>query len=183
MALYNCNGLVAPRLSLYNFWFQFTRLFVCSAWVPCSSIAHHAPGKKAAVLICKVVVRPGRDKWRCSSNTVFPHALYKHWKAQKRRVKAGGNDDKKSSYTRLSITISIFSPAHVNKASPPNIVVESPNGLGCRRSGFEQPSGAQMSPLGGNWESLLFLSFFCVVTSLTSLHRSVVINLGAVCLF
>jgi len=34
MALYNCNGLVAPRLSLYNFCFYFTRFvfvfLVCS---------------------------------------------------------------------------------------------------------------------------------------------------------
>jgi len=25
LALYNYNGLVAPRLSLYNFWFHFNR--------------------------------------------------------------------------------------------------------------------------------------------------------------
>jgi len=32
LALYNYNGLVAPRLSLYNFWFCFTRFvfLVCS---------------------------------------------------------------------------------------------------------------------------------------------------------
>ena len=28
LALYNNNGLVAPRLCLYNFWFQFTRFLV-----------------------------------------------------------------------------------------------------------------------------------------------------------
>jgi len=32
LALYNYNGLVAPRLSLYNFWIQFTQ-FVFVFWV------------------------------------------------------------------------------------------------------------------------------------------------------
>ena len=32
----------------------------CSGWVPCSSSVHRAPGKKAAVPIYKVLVRPKR---------------------------------------------------------------------------------------------------------------------------
>jgi len=38
LALYNCNGLVAPRLCLYNFWFVFVFL-VCSLQlfhIPCA---------------------------------------------------------------------------------------------------------------------------------------------------
>ena len=43
LALYNYNGLVTPRLSLYNF-----RFILCSGCVRCSSSAHRAPGKKGA---------------------------------------------------------------------------------------------------------------------------------------
>jgi len=56
LALYNYNGLVAPRLSLYNFWFV-----LCSGCVPCSSSAYRAPDKKAAVPIYKVLVRPRHE--------------------------------------------------------------------------------------------------------------------------
>ena len=56
LALYNYNGLVAPRLSLYNFWFVFV-LWMC----PCNSSALRAPGKKGAVPIYKVLVRPSRE--------------------------------------------------------------------------------------------------------------------------
>jgi len=35
LALYNCNGLVASRLSLYNLWLQFTRyVYVFPAALP-----------------------------------------------------------------------------------------------------------------------------------------------------
>ena len=60
LALYNYNGLVAPGLSLYS-GFIFTRFLLCSGCVPCSSSVHRAPGKKATVPICKVLVRPGRE--------------------------------------------------------------------------------------------------------------------------
>jgi len=41
--------------------FQFSCFFCCcSGWVPCSSSVHRASGKKAAVPIYKVLVRPGR---------------------------------------------------------------------------------------------------------------------------
>jgi len=60
LALYNYNGLLAPRLSLYNFWFQFTRFFVF--WVSSLQLfLHRASGKKAAVPIYKVLLRPGRE--------------------------------------------------------------------------------------------------------------------------
>jgi len=56
LRLSNYNDLVAPRLS-------FCTMSVCISlgllWVPCSSSAHRAPGEKAAVPICKVLVRPG----------------------------------------------------------------------------------------------------------------------------
>ena len=67
LALYNYNGLVAPGLSLYS-GFIFTRFLLCSGCVPCSSgcvpcssSVHRAPGKRATVPICKVLVRPGRE--------------------------------------------------------------------------------------------------------------------------
>jgi len=57
LALYNYNSLVAPELSLHNFWFHFTRVF-CVFWVcPCSSSAHRALGKEATVPVYKVLAR------------------------------------------------------------------------------------------------------------------------------
>jgi len=61
LALYNYNGLVAPRLSLYNVWFHFARYSARSGCAPCSSSAHRAPGKKATVPIYMVWVRPGQE--------------------------------------------------------------------------------------------------------------------------
>jgi len=40
-----------------------------SECVPCSSPAHRAPGKKAAVPIYKVLVRPGRE----SNSRTYQH--------------------------------------------------------------------------------------------------------------
>ena len=56
LVLYNYNGLVAPRLTLYD-----VRFVLCSGCVPCSSSAHRGPGKKAAVPIYKVLARPGQE--------------------------------------------------------------------------------------------------------------------------
>ena len=61
LALYNYNGLVAPRLNFYSFRFHFTCLFLLLFWVPCSSSVHRASDKKAAVPTYKVLVRPGRE--------------------------------------------------------------------------------------------------------------------------
>ena len=64
LALYNYNGFVTPRLSLYNF-----RFILCSGCVPCSSSAHRAPGKKGTVPIYKVLVRPGQESNSPPTNT------------------------------------------------------------------------------------------------------------------
>jgi len=58
LALYNCSSLVAPGLSLYNSWFVLS-----SGCVPCRSSAHRGPGKKAAVPLYKVLVKPGQESW------------------------------------------------------------------------------------------------------------------------
>ena len=61
LAFYNYHGLVAPRLSLYNFCFLIYSFCLCSGFVPCSSSAHRVPGDKSTVPIYKVLVRPGRE--------------------------------------------------------------------------------------------------------------------------
>jgi len=58
LALYNCSSLAAPGLSLYNSWFVLS-----SGCVPCRSSAHRGPGKKAAVPLYKVLVKPGQESW------------------------------------------------------------------------------------------------------------------------
>jgi len=64
-ALYNYNGLVGPGLSLYKFWFVLS-----SGCIPCGFSAHRGPGKKAAVTIYKVLVRPGRESNSRPASTV-----------------------------------------------------------------------------------------------------------------
>ena len=72
LALCNYNGLIAPRLNFYDFRFQFTCFFCCcSGWVPCSSSVHRPSGKKAAVPIYKVLVRPG---WESNSRPTSTEA-------------------------------------------------------------------------------------------------------------
>ena len=62
LALYNYYGLVAPRLSLHNFWFHiYSACFYVLREFPAALSAHRAPGEKAAVPICKVLERPGRE--------------------------------------------------------------------------------------------------------------------------
>ena len=52
LALYNYCGLVAPRLSLHNFWFHInTACFYVLREFPAALAAHRAPGEKAAVPI------------------------------------------------------------------------------------------------------------------------------------
>jgi len=61
LALYNYYGLVAPRLSLHNFWFHInSACFYVLREFPAALSAHRAPGEKAAVPMYKVLVRPGR---------------------------------------------------------------------------------------------------------------------------
>jgi len=78
LGLHNCNGLVAPRQSLYNFCFISLGLFLCSGCVPCSSSAHRVPGKMAAVPIYKVLVRPG-GKSNSDALTTRPWAGTLNW--------------------------------------------------------------------------------------------------------
>jgi len=57
LALYNYNGLCSATTELVQFLGSFHSVCFC---VPCSSSAHRAPGKKAAVPIYKLMVRLGR---------------------------------------------------------------------------------------------------------------------------
>ena len=62
LALYDCNGLVAPGLSLNNFWVHFNSvcfLVVFPAALPYT--VRHAPGKRATVPIYKVLVTPSQE--------------------------------------------------------------------------------------------------------------------------
>ena len=53
--------LTTMVLQRHDWVFAVSGLLLCSGCVPCSSSAHRAPGKKAAVPIYKFLVSPGRE--------------------------------------------------------------------------------------------------------------------------